>query len=152
MAGIDLKNLSRRDFGRLSGATLGGVLAGTSWATTHDKSPIPEVNGTVAPGFERVKHAFAANFKHHGDVGATLAGQEPRCDAVVATAHGSKPALPPFEGMFQERFLSITNPLDFEFFKYTEKFRCSCPKNPLSLNSTPPMGFARRSLSGMNPC
>ena len=72
MAGIDLKNLSRRDLGRLSGATLGGVLAGTSWATTHDKSPIPEVNGTVAPGFERVKDAFAANFKHHGDVGAAF--------------------------------------------------------------------------------
>ena len=72
MARIDLKNLSRRDFGRLSGATLGGVLAGTSWATTHDKSSTPEVNGTVAPGFERVKDAFAANFKHHGDVGAAF--------------------------------------------------------------------------------
>ena len=72
MARTDLKNLSRRDFGRLSGATRGGVLAGTSWATTHDKSSTPEVNGTVAPGFERVKDAFAANFKHHGDVGAAF--------------------------------------------------------------------------------
>ena len=28
--------------------------------------------------------------QHHGDVGATLPGQEPRCDAVVATAHVPK--------------------------------------------------------------
>jgi len=40
-------------------------------------------------------------------VGATLARQEPRCDAVIATAHGFKPALPPFEGMFHCSFLSI---------------------------------------------
>ena len=43
--------------------------------------------------------------QHHGDVGTTLAGQEPRCDAVVATAHVLKPALPPFEGMFSLPFL-----------------------------------------------
>jgi CubicO group peptidase (beta-lactamase class C family) len=31
-----------------------------------------EINGKVAPGFERVKDAFAANFERHGDVGAAF--------------------------------------------------------------------------------
>ena len=55
--------------------------------------------------------------QHHGDVGATLPGQEPRCDAVVATAHVPKAGLPPFEGMYQLPFLSITKHFIFEFFK-----------------------------------
>ena len=65
-----LKNLSRRDFGRLSMVALGGSLAGPSWAASNDKTRMTEIDGTVAPGFERVKDAFAANFEKHGDVGA----------------------------------------------------------------------------------
>ncbi len=29
-----------------------------------------QVQGEVAPGFERVKDAFAANFEHNGEVGS----------------------------------------------------------------------------------
>ena len=72
MATIRLKNPSRRDFGRLSMVAFGGVLAGASRAANNDKSPMTEINGKVAPGFERVKDAFAANFEHHGDVGAAF--------------------------------------------------------------------------------
>jgi hypothetical protein len=61
-----LKNLSRRDFGRLSMV----ALAGPSWPASNDKTRMTEIDGTVAPGFERVKDAFAANFEKHGDVGA----------------------------------------------------------------------------------
>ncbi len=32
-----------------------------------------EIHGEVAPGFERVRDAFAANFTNHGDVGAAFA-------------------------------------------------------------------------------
>jgi CubicO group peptidase (beta-lactamase class C family) len=64
------KNLNRRDFGRLSMLALSGTLATPSWAALKDKSRLTEVNGTVAPGFERVKAAFARNFQAHGDVGA----------------------------------------------------------------------------------
>jgi CubicO group peptidase (beta-lactamase class C family) len=63
-------NLSRRDFGWLSAVALGGSLAGPSWAASKGKPRMSEVNGNVAPGFERVKDAFAANFEKHGDVGA----------------------------------------------------------------------------------
>ena len=72
MATIRLKNPSRRDFGRLSMVAFGGVLAGASRAANNDKSPMTEINGKVAPGFEQVKDAFAANFEHHGDVGAAF--------------------------------------------------------------------------------
>lgn len=72
MAEIRLKNPSRRDFGRLSMVAFGGVLAGASRAANNDKSPMTEINGKVAPGFERVKDAFAANFERHGDVGAAF--------------------------------------------------------------------------------
>lgn len=70
MAGAHVRNLSRRDFGRVSMVALGGVLAGTSRAGTSDKSPMAQIGGTVAPGFERVKDAFAVNFEHNGEVGA----------------------------------------------------------------------------------
>ena len=72
MAGTRLKNLSRRDFGRLSMVALGGALAGTSRAALSDESPTAQIGGTVAPGFERVRDAFAANFEQHGDVGAAF--------------------------------------------------------------------------------
>ena len=72
MAGRCLKNLSRRDFGRLSMVALGGALAGTSRAALSDESPTAQIGGTVAPGFERVRNAFAANFEQHGDVGAAF--------------------------------------------------------------------------------
>ena len=72
MAGRRLKNLSRRDFGRLSMVALGGALAGTSRAALSDESPTAQIGGTVAPGFERVRDAFAANFEQHGDVGAAF--------------------------------------------------------------------------------
>ncbi len=72
MAGRRLKNLSRRDFGRLSMVALGGALAGTSRAALSDESPTAQIGGTVAPGFERVRNAFAANFEQHGDVGAAF--------------------------------------------------------------------------------
>ena len=72
MAGTRLKNLSRRDFGRLSMVALGGALAGTSRAAPSDESPTAQIGGTVAPGFERVRDAFAANFEQHGDVGAAF--------------------------------------------------------------------------------
>ncbi|MEM1335036.1 MAG: serine hydrolase domain-containing protein, partial [Actinomycetota bacterium] len=32
-----------------------------------------EIHGTVAPGFEAVRDAFAANWVHHGEVGASVA-------------------------------------------------------------------------------
>lgn len=32
-----------------------------------------EIQGEVAPGFEKVRDAFVANFEHHGDVGAAFA-------------------------------------------------------------------------------
>ena len=63
-------NLSRRDFGRRSILALGGVLAGQSWAASSDGPQTAKIDGHVAPGFERVKDAFAANFEKHGDVGA----------------------------------------------------------------------------------
>ena len=65
-----LTNLTRRDFGRVSMVALGGSLAGPSWAASNDKPRMTEIYGEVAPGFERVKAAFAANFEHHGEVGA----------------------------------------------------------------------------------
>ena len=67
-----LKNLTRRDFGRLSMVALGGALAGTSRAGPGDAPQVAQVHGTVAPGFERVRDAFAANFEQHGDVGAAF--------------------------------------------------------------------------------
>ena len=72
MAGTRLKNLNRRDFGRLSVVVLGGALAGTSRAAPSDQSPTAQIDGHVAPGFERVKDAFAANFEKHGEVGAAF--------------------------------------------------------------------------------
>ena len=72
MAGTRLKSLNRRDFGRLSMVALGGALAGTSRAAPSDQSPAAQIDGHVAPGFERVKDAFAANFEKHGDVGAAF--------------------------------------------------------------------------------
>ena len=65
-----LTNLTRRNFGRVSMVALGGSLAGPSWAASNDKPRMTEIYGEVAPGFERVKAAFAANFEHHGEVGA----------------------------------------------------------------------------------
>jgi len=49
---------------------LGGTLAGCSQAETNDKSSLTNIGGTVAPGFERVKDAFAANFEINDEVGA----------------------------------------------------------------------------------
>ena len=72
MAGTRLTNLSRRDFGRLSMLALGGAVAGTGRAASGDESGAAKINGTVAPGFERVKDAFAANFQNHGEVGAAF--------------------------------------------------------------------------------
>ena len=68
MSGTRLINLSRRDFGRLSMLALGSALTGPSLATKH----MTEINGYVAPGFERVKDAFTANFEKHGEVGAAF--------------------------------------------------------------------------------
>ncbi len=68
MSGTRLINLSRRDFGRLSMLALGSALAGPSLAT----KPMTMINGYVAPGFERVKDAFSANFEKHGEVGAAF--------------------------------------------------------------------------------
>ena len=68
MSGTRLINLSRRDFGRLSMLALGSALAGPSLATKH----MTKINGYVAPGFERVKDAFTANFEKHGEVGAAF--------------------------------------------------------------------------------
>ncbi len=68
MSGTRLINLSRRDFGRLSMLALGSALAGPSLAT----KPMTRINGYVAPGFERVKDAFSANFEKHGEVGAAF--------------------------------------------------------------------------------
>ena len=61
-----LTNLSRRDFGRISMVALGGALAGPSLAANSDRPRVTEIFGEVAPGFERVKAAFAANFEQHG--------------------------------------------------------------------------------------
>ena len=72
MAGTGLKSLSRRDFGRLSMIALGGALAGTARATPGDAPQAARIGGTVAPGFEPVRNAFAANFEQHGDVGAAF--------------------------------------------------------------------------------
>ena len=67
-----LQKLTRRDFGRLSMVALGGAFAGTSRAGPGDASEVAQIHGTVAPGFERVRDAFAANFEQHGDVGAAF--------------------------------------------------------------------------------
>ena len=48
---------------------LGGALAGASRTGLGADSPAAQVHGTVAPGFERVKDAFAANF----DIGDLVA-------------------------------------------------------------------------------
>ena len=64
--------LSRRDFGRLSLVALGSALAGTSRAAPGDQAQVAQIHGTVAPGFERVRDAFAANFERHGEVGAAF--------------------------------------------------------------------------------
>lgn len=68
MSGTHLNNLSRRDFGRLSMLALGSALAGPSPAMKH----MTRINGYAAPGFERVKDAFTANFEKHGEVGAAF--------------------------------------------------------------------------------
>ena len=72
MARTRLKNLSRRDFGKLSMVALGGALAGVSRAGPSDASSSAQIHGEVAPGFEPVRDAFAANFEQHGDVGAAF--------------------------------------------------------------------------------
>ena len=72
MTGIRSKNLSRRNFSRLSMVALGGTLAGCSPTETNDTSHMTNINGKVSPGFERVKDAFAANFEKHGDLGAAF--------------------------------------------------------------------------------
>ena len=41
-----------------------------SAGTTRTEAPAPEIHGTVAPGFEPVRDAFARNFAEHGEVGA----------------------------------------------------------------------------------
>ena len=64
----DLKNLNRRDFGRLSVVAIGGAIVGPSCSLTKHSGAV--INGTVAPGFERVRDAFAENFELHGEVGA----------------------------------------------------------------------------------
>lgn len=38
--------------------------------TTRTERSAPEIHGTVAPGFEPVRDAFARNFAEHGEVGA----------------------------------------------------------------------------------
>lgn len=38
--------------------------------TTRTERSAPEIHGTVAPGFEPVREAFARNFTEHGEVGA----------------------------------------------------------------------------------
>lgn len=72
MAGVRPTNLNRREFGRLSIVALGGAFAGASRAAPADEAPAPRIHGMVAPGFERVKDAFAANFENHGEVGAAF--------------------------------------------------------------------------------
>ena len=72
MPGPRLTNLSRRDFGRLSILALGGAVAGTGRAALGGESRAAQINGSVAPGFERVREAFAANFENHGEVGAAF--------------------------------------------------------------------------------
>ena len=71
VAGAGLSSLSRRDFGRLSVLALGGAVAGTARAAPGDESR-RQIHGEVAPGFERVRDAFAANFEKHGEVGAAF--------------------------------------------------------------------------------
>lgn len=71
MVGTRLANLNRRDFGRVSMLALGGAVAGTAWAARGDESR-NGIHGEAAPGFERVKDAFAANFEKHGEVGAAF--------------------------------------------------------------------------------
>ena len=72
MAGMRLTNLSRRDFGRLSMLALGGAVAGSGRVALGGESSRPPIDGIVAPGFERVKDAFATNFEKHGEVGAAF--------------------------------------------------------------------------------
>ena len=72
MAGTRLTNLSRRDLGRLSMIALGGAVAGAGRPVSGGESSGAQINGTVAPGFERVRDAFAANFENHGEVGAAF--------------------------------------------------------------------------------
>ena len=71
MAGPRLAKLTRRDFGRLSMLALGGAAAGRAWAAPGDESE-SQIHGEVAPGFERVRDAFAANFEKRGEVGAAF--------------------------------------------------------------------------------
>ena len=71
MARPRLTNLTRRAFGRLSMLALGGAVAGRAWAASGDESG-SQIHGEVAPGFERVRDAFAANFEKHGEVGAAF--------------------------------------------------------------------------------
>ena len=72
MAGARLRKLGRRDFGRLSIAALGGALIAATRAVRGGESGAARIGGAVAPGFERVKDAFAANFEQHGEVGAAF--------------------------------------------------------------------------------
>ncbi len=72
MAEAHLRGLSRRAFGRVSMAALGGALVCTSRAEQGDEPSSARINGEVAPGFERVRDAFAANFEKRGEVGAAF--------------------------------------------------------------------------------
>ena len=72
MAETRLANLSRRDFGRLAMLAVCGAAAGTGRPALGGESREAEINGTVAPGFDRVRDAFAANFEKHGEVGAAF--------------------------------------------------------------------------------
>jgi len=51
---------------------LGGAVVGTGRVAIGGESGGTQINGTVAPGFERVREAFAANFEKHGEVGAAF--------------------------------------------------------------------------------
>ena len=68
MKKIRLNSLTRRDFGKLSMLTTGGLLAGPAWSSKAKTM----VDGYVAPGFERVRAAFTANFEKHGELGAAF--------------------------------------------------------------------------------
>ena len=59
-------NLTRREFGRLSMAALGGALAGASWTVSDDEAHATPIHGNVTPRFERVKGRFRSELREAG--------------------------------------------------------------------------------------
>jgi CubicO group peptidase (beta-lactamase class C family) len=71
---------------------------------------IPDIHGTVAPGFESVRDAFAANFTERGEVGAAFAGFVEGRTVADLWAGEARPGMPWQEDTIAVVFSSTKGP------------------------------------------